>query len=278
MERIGIYTNRKKDPDGSILKTTLHSLGQTLPSATMVEVHGKEDLTGLDLMVVLGGDGTLLSAARMSAGLEIPLLGVNIGNVGFLTGTERTGLNEALLAIDQGRYTIESRMMLEALLVHEKQEKRFIALNDIVVSKGALSKIIDFALYVDDDFANSYRGDGIIISTPTGSTAYNLSAGGPIMYPTVNAIGVTAICPHTYGVRNLVLSSSQEVKIRIQQLEEHCFLSVDGQTNLNITEDTIITIRQAEKATRILRLNDYDYFEVLRKKIIFKAMDIQRGE
>lgn len=278
MKKIGIYSNKEKDPEGIYLDETLSCLKNTLPRAKIFHVTEELPEEELNLLIVLGGDGTLLSAARLTYGVNVPILGVNIGNLGFMTGTDIQGLHESLLKIEEGRYTIEDRMMLRTTVDCPDGKKTFFALNDVVVHKGALGNIIYFELYVDDDFSNSYRGDGMIITTPTGSTAYNLSAGGSIMYPTVNAIGVTAICPHTFGVRNLILSSSQKITIKVGRSNEEFFLSMDGQINLRITEDAIITTVKAEHSCKILRLDDYDYFNVLRQKLIYKAMNIQRGE
>ncbi len=276
MKKIGIYSNKEKDPEGIYLEETLNCLKRTLPHSEIFLVNDELPGEVMDLLIVLGGDGTLLSAARLTYGLGIPILGVNIGTL--MTGTDIHGLHESLLKIEEGRYTIEDRMMLRTTVDCPDGMKTFFALNDVVVHKGALGNIIFFELYVDDDFSNSYRGDGMIIATPTGSTAYNLSAGGSIMYPTVEAIGVTAICPHTFGVRNLILSSSQKITIKVGRSNEEFFLSMDGQINLRITEDAIITTVKAEHSCKILRLDDYDYFNVLRQKLIYKAMNIQRGE
>ncbi len=278
MKKIGIINNQVKDPEGIYLKKTLDSLKKTLPEATITMVENHKMVEGLELLLVLGGDGTLLSAARLAYGYHVPILGVNIGNLGFMTATDIFGLEESLLKIEEGKYSIEDRMMLETTLDCTDGKKTYHALNDVVVHKGALGNIINFELYVDQEFSNSYRGDGIIITTPTGSTAYNLSAGGSIMYPTVEAIGVTAICPHTFGIRDLILSSSQRIVIKVGKSNEEYFLSVDGQINLRLTEDSIITTKKAEHSCKIVRLDDYDYFNVLRQKLIYKAMNIQRGE
>lgn len=278
MKNIGIYNNRIKDPDGLYEEETIRVLREKLKDVRIVKVQSLIDVDSIDLLIVLGGDGTLLSAARIVSQRGIPILGVNIGNLGFLTGTEVKDLSRAIENIEKGNFTIEERMMLQCAFEHDGEVKEFVALNDIVVSKGALSKILDFELFVDRNFCNRYRGDGIIITTPTGSTAYNLSAGGPIMYPTAEAIGVTAICPHTFGVRNMVLNSRQVVEIRVDQEGEEFFLSVDGQEHVVFRENMEITIMKAAYSCRILRLEDYNYFNVLRKKIIYKAMDINRGE
>jgi len=273
VKKIGILSNQEKDPTGSYLNETLNSLKKTLPEAKAIMIEHSKMVEGLDLLIVLGGDGTLLSAARLAYGYDVPILGVNIGNLGFMTATDIHGLEDSLLRIEEGKYTVEDRMMLETTLDCADGKRTYHALNDVVVHKGALGNIINFELYVDQDFANSYRGDGIIITTPTGSTAYNLSAGGSIMYPTVEAIGVTSICPHTFGIRNLILSSSQKIMIKVGKSNEEYFLSMDGQINLRLTDDSIITTKKAEHSCKILRLDDYDYFNVLRQKLIYKAMN-----
>lgn len=278
MKKIGILSNQEKDPNGIYLNKTLDSIKKTLPEAKAIMIENNTMVEGLDLLMVLGGDGTLLSAARMSYGFNVPILGINTGNLGFMTATDILGLEESLLKIEEGKYSVEDRMMLETTLDCADGKRTYHALNDVVVHKGALGNIINFELYVDQDFANSYRGDGIIITTPTGSTAYNLSAGGSIMFPTIEAIGVTSICPHTFGIRNLILSSSQKIMIKVGKSNEEYFLSMDGQINLRLTDDAIIVTKKAEHSCKILRLDEYDYFNVLRQKIIYKAMNIQRGE
>lgn len=278
MQKIGIYSNKEKDPEGQYLLETKRVVRETLPQTQVFEVLEDQLPDGLDLLLVLGGDGTFLSAARIAYGKELPLLGVNIGNLGFLTGTDLQELKSSLLQIEEGKYSIEDRMMLEAALLMETgEQKRFVALNDVVVHKGALGNIIHFELHVDDHFSNSYRGDGIILTTPTGSTAYNLSAGGSIMYPTVEAIGVTAICPHSFGIRDLILSSLQVITLKIGKSNEEYFLSMDGQVNLRITGDSVIRITKAASSCKILRLDGYDYFNVLRQKLLYKAINIQGG-
>ncbi len=278
MKKIGIFSSHHKDPEGKLSSEVLLQLTEHFPKMDVVQVHAEEDVRGLDLLLVLGGDGTLLSAARLSYGMEVPLLGVNIGTVGFMTGTDQEGLKEALTKINDGKFTVEDRMMLETTMHCAGGDKTYQGLNDVVIHKGALANIIYFEMYVDGNFATSYRGDGLIIATPTGSTAYNLSAGGSIMYPTVEAIGVTAIAPHTFGIRNLILSNHQEVKIKITKSNESYFLSVDGQENLEIIEDAVITTTKAKHPCKILRLDDYDYFDVLRQKLIYKAINTTRGE
>ena len=278
MKNIGIYSNKTKDPDQFYEDETIRKIHKTMKNAKITQVENEMDIKNLDLLMVLGGDGTFLSAARLAYGLDVPLLGVNLGHLGFLTATELNDLETSLESIEKGEYSIDDRMMLEISFFHNGEKKLYRALNDAVVSKGALSGILSFSIYVDNKFSNKYRGDGVIISTPTGSTAYNLSAGGPIVYPNVSAISVSTISSHTFGIKNLILNSSQEVKIKVDNINEAFYLSLDGQVNFEIMDEVVITIRKAKECAKILRLKDYDYFDVLRKKIMYKAMDIQKGD
>lgn len=278
MKKIGIYSSHHKDPEGKLSAEVFAELAKAYPEMELIKVQTKENVKDVEMLLVLGGDGTLLSAARLSYGFQVPLLGVNIGTVGFMTGTDQDGLKEALDKVNTGKYTIEDRMMLKTVMHCVAGDKTFYGLNDVVIHKGALANIIYFEMFVDGNFATSYRGDGLIITTPTGSTAYNLSAGGSIMYPTVEVMGVTAISPHTFGIRNLILGSHQEVKIKITKSNDSYFLSVDGQENLEISEDAVITTTKADYPCKVLRLDDYDYFDVLRQKLIYKAMNIERGQ
>lgn len=278
MKNIGIYNNKTKDPKKLIEKEIIKVIKETIKNVKVTKVEKKEDIKDLDLIVILGGDGTFLSAARLAYGMDVPLFGVNLGHLGFLAAAELKSLKDSLVCIDQKEFSVDDRMMLEVSISHEGKEKVYRALNDLVISRGALSGILSFSIYVDNKFSNSYRGDGVIISTPTGSTAYNLSVGGPIMYPTVSAIGVSTISSHTFGIKNLILNSSQEVKVKVDNVEEDYYASLDGQIDFTIKDESVIKIKKADRCAKILRLKGYDYFDVLRKKIMYKAMDIQKGD
>ena len=218
MKKIGIYSSHHKDPQGHLSSKVFSRLSQDFPDMVMVKVYEKEDVHDLDLLLVLGGDGTLLSAARLSYGSQVPLLGVNIGTMGFMTGTDQPGLNEALMKIIEGKYSIEDRMMLETTMHCADGDKVFHGLNDIVIHKGALANIIYFEMFVDGNFATSYRG---------------------------------------------------------VKLEDVDHWEVE---NLEITNDAVITTTKAKYPCKVLRLDDYDYFDVLRQKLTYKAMNIERGK
>ena len=273
---IGLGINLDKDPDGQVQKRIQELISKYLPTAKIHLIdpsHPQLEFEDLDLFIVLGGDGTFLSAARLIHGRNIPMFGLNIGTLGFLTAAEYSDAEEAFGLLRDGRYTIEHRHMLKTRFYADEKVEEFVAMNDVVVTKGSLGRMMTYRVFVDNQYATTFRGDGVIFATPTGSTAYNLSAGGPIVYPTINAISMTAICPHTLGVRNLVVSGDSKIMVQVKGDVAGYNLSVDGQQNFNIDTFRAIEITDSGHRAHILRLDDYDYFDVLRKKIIFKAQD-----
>ena len=234
-----------------------------------VEVVPKPDLPGLvDLMIVLGGDGTLLSAARLVGGLGVPILGVNLGGLGFLTATPEDDLPAALDALFQGRYVIEERMIL-ASQIHRRGTRlgESLALNDVVITKGATGRMMTLEVQVDGQFVTSYRGDGLIVSTPTGSTAYSLAAMGPIVFPTLDALILTPICPHTLTNRPIVLPAQGRVEVHLHTDAQAVTLMVDGQVGFPLEGKDVVEIRQAEARIKLVRFPQPDYFQVLRTKL-----------
>jgi NAD+ kinase len=223
---------------------------------------------GLDMIVVLGGDGTLLSVARLIHAEEIPLFGVNLGSLGFLTGTSLEGLDSALEAIWEGRCPVEERIMLEVSVAKGKRRRGpYLVLNDAVFNKGALARIFELETTVDGCHLTTYRADGLIVATPTGSTAYSLAAGGPIIYPDMEAIVVTPICPHTLTNRSLVVPDRVTVRVRVLSTEDDIHLTLDGQRGLAISARDTVEIRKAGSPTLIVQSHDQDYFSVLRQKL-----------
>jgi NAD+ kinase len=221
-----------------------------------------------DLVIVLGGDGTLLSIARRYAGSS-PILGVNLGFLGYLTEVGRDGLYPALLGILAGRYTLEARTLLEATLERAGEAPRtYLALNDVVIAKTAPSRIIELELTVDGKPLSRYRADGLVVSTPTGSTAYNLSAGGPILHPQLPVTVLTPICPHTLTLRPLVLPDSSTIEIRLVTPSEMVFLTVDGQEGAEIAAGDLVRIhRHAEPVQLVRTAEPRSIFEGLRSKL-----------
>lgn len=221
----------------------------------------------LDLVVVLGGDGTLLSAARATAAVDVPLLGVNLGSLGFLAEVPPQALYPMLDAIAQGRAPIEHRTLMQcALLRGETIRGDYLVFNDAVVNKTALARLNTYELFIDKVFVASYRADGMIVATPTGSTAYSLSAGGPVLMPTVNAIVITPVAPHSLTHRPLVVPDSAEIEILLRSEEEVAYLSLDGQPGLDMSDGDRVRCRRSEHQVNLFRSGS-DFFQALRTKL-----------
>ena len=238
-----------------------------VPSVS-VETALKSDLPGqVGLLIVLGGDGTLLSMARAVGDLGVPMLGVNLGGLGFLTATTLDEMVPALEAVLAGGLDVEERMMLAARLLRAGQTvSEHIALNDVVITKSAMSRIIELAVSVDGRHATSYRADGLIVSTPTGSTAYNLSVGGPILFPTLDAVVLTPIAPHTLSNRPIVLPGPQRIDVTLRG-DQDVMLTMDGQVGVHLRERDVVQIEKAAARIRLLRFPQKDFFSVLRTKL-----------
>jgi NAD+ kinase len=224
----------------------------------------------LDYLLTLGGDGTLLRAARILNGVDTPILGVNLGRVGFLTTISADMLEWALDALARKAHDTEPRLMLYSSIVSKggKARPEPVALNDVVVHKGGVARVVRLKVSVDGDEVAQYSADGIIVSTPTGSTAYSMSAGGPIVVPGVDAIVVTAICPHTLAVRPLVLPANANVAIQpIPPWSDDVLVSYDGQVGTTIQQGERLEVRRAEKPALLVRLGPESYFKRLRKKL-----------
>jgi NAD+ kinase len=221
----------------------------------------------LDLVVVLGGDGTLLSAVRDTAATDAPLLGVNLGSLGFLTDVPLSSLFTMLDMVAQGRAPIEQRSLMQCdLLRGEEILGSYKAFNDVVVNKTALARLNNYDLFVDKSFVSSYRADGMIVATPTGSTAYSLSAGGPVVMPTVKAFVITPVAPHSLTHRPLVVPDSAVVEILLRSDEEVAYLSLDGQPGLDLKDGDRVRCRRSEHKVCLFR-TEADFFHVLRSKL-----------
>jgi NAD+ kinase len=220
----------------------------------------------LDLVIVLGGDGTLLAAARATAAIDVPLLGVNLGSLGFLTEVPLASLYPMLDAIAQGRADIEKRSLMQCDLMRgDKVLASHMVFNDAVVSKTALARLNYYELSIDGVFVSSYRADGMIVATPTGSTAYSLSAGGPILVPTVNAFVITPVAPHSFSHRPLVVPDTVAIEILLRGESELAYLSVDGQPALDLHDGDRVRCRKSEHQVSLFRTTDF--FHVLRSKL-----------
>jgi NAD+ kinase len=237
------------------------------PQATCGVVGRSELPSHSDLLLVLGGDGTLLSMARMVGDLGVPILGVNLGGLGFLTALTLDELFPALEAYLRDELVIEERMLLEARVYRQGERLgEYAALNDVVITKSAMSRIIRLEVAVDGDFATGYRADGLILSTPTGSTAYCLSAGGPIVFPTMDAVVLTPICSHTLTNRPIVLPATQRISITLLT-DQDVMLTLDGQVGFALKANDTVEVRRAAARTRLLRVPQKHFFSVLRTKL-----------
>lgn len=221
-----------------------------------------------DLVVVLGGDGTLLSVAR-TMGDGAPILGVNLGRLGFLTEIGRAELYPALVEVLAGRFEIEERQLADVAVARGSGEgERFRALNDAVIAKSAVARIIEMDLSVDGAFVARYRADGLIVSTPTGSTAYNLSAGGPILEPRLPVTVIAPICPHTLSLRPIVVPDGAQIEVRLDPAQrEPVYLTVDGQEGTDLGAGDRVLYRRAGAAARLVRIAGRSFFETLRGKL-----------
>jgi NAD+ kinase len=238
-----------------------------VPAATTPAIAKPELPAQVDLLLVLGGDGTLLSMARLVGDLNVPILGVNLGGLGFLTALTADELFPALEALLRGELLVEERMMLTARVTRQGERlSEYVALNDVVITKSAMSRIINLDVSIQGQFATAYRADGLIVSTPTGSTAYCLSAGGPIVFPTMDAVVLTPICSHTLTNRPIVLPGGHPIDVTLQS-DQDVMLTLDGQVGFHLKRGDRVEIRQAAARIRLLRFPQKHFFSVLRTKL-----------
>lgn len=222
----------------------------------------------VDLLIVLGGDGTLLSVARLIAGRPVPVMGVNMGNLGFLTEITRDEMIPVLKRILDGDFETEERMLLDIKVLRESEKiAEHKVLNDIVVNKGALARIVDLDVKVNNQFVTSYRSDGLIISTPTGSTAYSLAAGGPIVYPTLNALILAPICPFNLNNRPIIIPDDVSIEVQLATEHEDVHITLDGQVGLEMRYKDVIEIKRSKDSVKLIKAPDKNHYEVLRKKL-----------
>lgn len=222
----------------------------------------------VDLIIVLGGDGTLLSVSRLVYDYDVPILGVNLGGLGFLTEITLDQLYSTLENVLADNYEINERQMLTAH-IHRKGERvaEYSVVNDVVINKGMLARIIDLETSIDTKYVTTYRADGLIIATPTGSTAYSLAAGGPIIYPTMRAMILTPICPFTITNRPIVIPDNVKVEVRLATENEDVMATMDGQLGFSLEHGDIVEIRTSSKRIKLIQPMGKDYFQLLRTKL-----------
>lgn len=232
------------------------------------EVATEQLAANVDLILVLGGDGTMIAAARLMGDTEVPVLGVNYGGLGYLAEFRIEELYEALESILAGNYRVDKRVMLDVKLLRGDEEvSRNRVLNDVVINKSALARIIEIEAYLNQQFVNSFRADGLIVSTPTGSTAYNLSAGGPVIFPSMNAVVITPICPFTLSNRPIVVPDDAVIELLLKTDQEDVALTLDGQVGFPLRVDDRVAIRKSKTIFHLVQPSNRNYFDVLRDKL-----------
>ncbi len=271
MKNISIITNKDKDKD-LVYTNKIKSL---LPEDINVRVATVTDdiydvMKGADAAIVLGGDGTILPCANPGAELNVPILGINLGTLGFLSAVEKNETEYAVEKLLAGDYTIDERLMLEASVIRGgKTIRTYTALNDIVVSCSSVRRIISTEVYVDDSFVARYDGDGVIFATPTGSTGYNLSAGGPIVDTEVGAGVITPICPHRCSSTSIIIPSKKTVKVCLtDNFDKKSILTADGQQGFELNCDDALEIKVSDKKAKLIKVHDRSLYEVLSIKNI----------
>jgi len=278
MKNIGIICKLNREEPREILHHLIPWLRQKgcevfvdIETASSLGIRGYERSEiplQVEVVLVLGGDGTMLSVNRLVAEKGIPVLGINLGSLGFLTEVSKENIYRAVEKMLSGGCTVEERLMLKAKIGRGGETiADYLVLNDAVITKGALARIIDLETFIDRTYVTTFKADGLIISTPTGSTAYSLSAGGPILYPTLESIVLTPICPHTLTNRPIVLPDQVTIEIRLKSLSEDVFLTLDGQTGCSLKPGDVIEICKAEHKAKLLVHGDRGYFDVLRTKL-----------
>jgi len=231
-------------------------------------LNPQEFCASIDIVLVLGGDGTFLRASRYIAGCEIPILGVNLGYLGFLTEIEVREVYYYLEKMLNGDYYVEERMMLFARVKRGNEwVGEFYALNDFVINKSSFARLITLDTFIDDEFVAAYSADGVIVSTPTGSTAYSLSAGGPIVHPSLDVSIITPICPHSLYARPLVIPPEKVVKVIVRAINTEAMLTVDGQYGFKLENQDEVWIEKANYVTRLIRVKGRKFFQIMREKL-----------
>lgn len=279
MKRIGIYAKRNnadavkmaREVSAWLAERDIEVYPEQELAAEMGDVQGyvgKSIPAMVNLIIVLGGDGTLISVARQVGDMRTPILGVNLGSLGFLTEVTLDELFPVLEQVVKGDFSVTTRMMLEAVVRREgKVAGRFRVLNDVVINKGALARIIDMEAWVDESYLTTFKADGLIIATPTGSTAYNLAAGGPIIHPGMHSLVISPICPHMLTNRPIIVSDEASIRVVVKFMDEDVVFTADGQVGMALKWGDEVEVRKSKNSTYLVKSPTKDYFEILRAKL-----------
>ena len=268
-----ILSDSEKDHHHETAHEIKRYLEKNEKCAKIVETSSKmQDIRWADIGIVLGGDGSVLQAAKQFAGYHIPILGVNFGTLGFLTDVEKPRIKRALNSILSGEYEVENRMALTGIVQNTRSGEAIgLAINEFIIAKQDFGHMITTRVYVDDDLMDTYVADGVLISTPTGSTAYNLSAGGPVLAPGMEAMIITPICPHSHNKRSLIVSADSKLRIEVGRTKEHyvdeASIRCDGHLLWTVSSGDVICIERAEATFDMIKLGEISFFEKMRSKL-----------
>lgn len=282
MKTIGIIPNLYKDPNLEITSEIIEILKKYECNPVMPEhVANKSQYKELgidyeklysdsEFVIVLGGDGTILEASHAGAKYNTPLLGINLGTLGFLTDVEVSGAEKAIMNALEGNYKLENRMMIDVVIFHETGESKvYTALNDVCVARGGLAKVVNLEVHVNNEYLDTYRADGLLVTTSTGSTAYNLSAGGPILKADAKIMAITPVCPHTLYARSIVLDADDVIMINSKdKFRDDIIISIDGKTVCFLKENEHVKIMRSMYNTKLIKTNKRGFYDVLREKMV----------
>ena len=284
MDKFLIVTNQDKDKDLAVTKEIQQYIIEKGRDCQLaVPLNGTNPVeTGytnmaclqedIDCVIVLGGDGTFIQTVRDFAGLDIPMVGINMGTVGFLTTIELEELHDGLDALIEGDYTIQNRMLLRGKVYREgRRLQKSIAFNDVIVTRSGFSRLVELKIYVNDQLLDIYAADGVIISTPAGSTGYNLSAGGPVVFPETQMMIITPICPHSLSARSVVVSAQAKIKVEVgrrrKTQKEEALVTYDGDTVWELESGDVVEISRSSKMVPVVNVRQKSFCDVLRNKM-----------
>ena len=284
MDKFLIVTNQDKDKDFRVTKEIQRYLIEKGRECQLAESLGGANPTetgytnmnsiqeNIDCVIVLGGDGTFIQTVRDFAGLDIPMVGVNMGTVGFLTTIEIEELHDGLDALVEGDYTIQNRMLLRGSVYRDgKRRQKSMAFNDVIVTRSGFSRLVELKIYVNDQLLDIYAADGVIISTPAGSTGYNLSAGGPVVFPETEMMIITPICPHSLSARSVVVSAQAKIKVEVgrrrKTQEEEALVTYDGDTVWDLKSGDVVEIARSSRMIPVVSVRQKSFCDILRNKM-----------
>lgn len=276
-----VISNKTKDPDRKLLDLICEKIkdkGGKITFAISMDKHDSLDAEPFDdtnLIISMGGDGTFLNIARQTAKMNIPIMGINIGSLGFLSAVDITDFDNAIDMVIQNDYSYDERMMVRAEIISQGREKEYFdALNDIVIARGLMSRIVNLKVFIDNSYVDNFPGDGVIVSTPTGSTGYSLSAGGPVVDHGLDLMVITPICPHIMHAKSFITSPDSIIRINVIEEDNYsCILTADGQMGHELSGGDTVNITRSNLKVKVIKFSGSALFNTLRRKIYYRNGD-----